>query len=173
MSAWPDDLAPEAASILASAPTPCAATLPLLWLVQDQRGWIPDEALGWVVAATGQTLAQLEAVLSFYTMFRRAPAGRWVLEVCRTLSCELAGAPRLLDHLQARLGVGIGETTPDGAFTLLAVECLAACGSGPVLHVNGVPYERVTPERADDILTALCEGRLPERPEADAWSYPS
>ena len=173
MSAWPPDLAPRAEAILAAAPTPRAATLPLLWLVQDRRGWIPNDALDWVVASTGQTRAQVEAVLSFYTMFRRTPAGRWVLEVCGTLSCELAGATGLLAHLEARLGVRAGRTTPDGLFTLLAVECLASCGSGPVLHVNGTPFERVTPERADALLASLQEGRLPERPEADSWTHAS
>ncbi|MBN1336516.1 MAG: NAD(P)H-dependent oxidoreductase subunit E [Deltaproteobacteria bacterium] len=169
---WAPDLAPLAREILAGALVPGAATLPLLWLVQDRRGWISDEALAWVAGSTGRSLAQVEAVVSFYSMFRRAPAGRWVIEVCRTLSCELAGAPRLLAHLEDRLGVRAGETTPDGAFTLLAVECLASCGSGPVLHVNGIPFERVTPERADALLDALREDRLPERPEADLWTWP-
>jgi len=170
---WPPDLAPAAEALVAASHDPRAAMLPLLWLVQDRRGFVPDEALDPIAAATGQARAEVEAVLSFYTLFRRFPPGRWVLEACRTLSCELAGAPRLLAHLEERLGVRAGQTTPDGLFTLLAVECLASCGSGPVLHVNGLPFERVTPERADALLAALREGRLPERPEADAWTWPS
>ncbi|MFN2432842.1 MAG: NAD(P)H-dependent oxidoreductase subunit E, partial [Gemmatimonadota bacterium] len=111
--------------------------------------------------------AEVQAVISFYTMFDRRPAGRYKLQVCRTLSCALMGAYDVLRHLEERLGIHDGETTADGLFTLQEVECLGSCGTGPMMQVNAKYYENLTLERVDGLLETLRSGtpeldRVPE-----------
>ena len=94
-------------------------------------------------------------MVSFYTMFHRKPVGRHVVQVCRTLSCALMGADELFEHLTRKLGVGPGETTSDGRFTLKCVECLASCGTAPVVQINDDYYENLTPAGLDRVLDGL------------------
>lgn len=165
--------------IVARYPQPQAAMLPVLWVVQGERGWIPVEAMEWVAARLGCSPATVQSVVRFYTMFDERPVGRYKLQVCRTLSCELMGARRIIDHLRGRLGVEPGETTADGWFTLQVVECLASCGTGPMMQCNLKFYENLTPERIDALLDEL-RGREPdpdddrpviyERPDGDAYA---
>jgi NADH-quinone oxidoreductase E subunit len=117
-------------------PTKMAVCLPLLWLVQGKYGWIPEEAIEVVASRCEVPLSHVYSVVSFYTMFNRAPVGRYTLQLCTNLSCQLMGAEHLLDCLRARLGIELGETTPDGLFTLSEVECLAACEMAPMVQVN-------------------------------------
>jgi NADH-quinone oxidoreductase subunit E len=132
-----------------------AALLPVLHIVQRENGWIPAEAEAWVAATVGVPLLRVREVLSFYTLFRRAPVGRYVIQVCRNLSCFLAGSEEIIRHLEARLGVGDGGTTPDGRFTLSLVECLGNCDHAPCLMVNDDDYGPVTKEMVDGILKRL------------------
>jgi NADH-quinone oxidoreductase subunit E len=132
-----------------------AALLPVLHIVQREKGWIPAEAEAWVAAAVGVTVVRVREVLSFYTLFRREPAGRHVIQVCRNLSCYLAGAEDVIRHLEARLGVRDGGTTPDGRFTLSVVECLGNCDHAPCLMVDDDDYGPVTKEMVDGILKRL------------------
>lgn len=147
--------------IVARYPHPQAAMLPVLWVVQGERGWIPVEAMEWVADRLGCSPATVQSVVRFYTMFDEQPVGRWKLQVCRTLSCELMGARRIIDHLRDRLGIEPGETTADGLFTLQEVECLASCGTAPMLQCNLKFYENLTPERVDALLEEL-RGREPD-----------
>lgn len=117
-------------------PTKTAACLPMLWLIQGKLGWIPEEAVEVVAGRCEVPLSHVFSVVSFYTMFNRAPVGRYHLQVCTNLSCQLMGAEHMLDCLRDRLGVEIGQTTPDGMFTLGEVECLAACEMAPMVQVN-------------------------------------
>jgi len=94
-------------------------------------------------------------VASFYTMIHTKPVGRYVLQVCTNISCMLSDAGGILDHLKAKLGVRPGETTPDGKYTLLEVECLGSCGTSPVMQINDDYYEELTPEKIDRILDGL------------------
>lgn len=151
--------------------TPEAATLPLLWLAQDAWGWISQEVMALVAETLGVTPAHVHSVVTFYTMFRTEPPGRWHLEVCRTLSCAVSGAEGILQHLEGRLGITAGETRSDGAYSLEAVECLAACGAGPVMQVNGRLFERMTPAGADALLAALDRGEMPSDEEAAQWTW--
>jgi NADH-quinone oxidoreductase E subunit len=141
--------------IIARYPKKLAAMLPVLWEVQREQGWISPEAMEWVAAQLECSPAAVQSVVTFYTMFDDQPVGKWKLQVCRTLSCELMGARRIVDHLRARLGIEPGETTADGMFTLQEVECLASCGTGPMMQVNLKFYENLTPERIDAILEEL------------------
>lgn len=142
-------------AIIARYPERQAAMLPVLWAVQGEKGWISADAMEWVARKLECTPATVQSVVRFYTMFDDRPVGKYKLQVCRTLSCELMGARRIIDHLRERLGIEPGETTADGRFTLQEVECLASCGTGPMLQCNLKFYENLTPERVDALLEEL------------------
>ena len=124
-----------------------SAILFALYLAQQQQGYITGAAMRFVAGQIGCTPAEVEDVVSYYTMFYTKPVGKYVLNVCRTLSCALLGAERVTEELCARLGVRPGETTADGAFTVIEVECLGACDRAPVVMVNDDGWhERLSPE---------------------------
>jgi NADH-quinone oxidoreductase subunit E len=129
--------------------------LPCLRRVQEDHGYVSDSDIDALVAYLGVPRIQIEEVLSFYGQFRRAPVGRCHIEVCRNVSCALNGAERLIDHLSKALGIRPGETTPDGGFSLATVECVASCGTAPVVVANGTYHESMSAEKLD----ALIEGR--------------
>ena len=128
--------------------------LPCLRRIQEDRGYVADEDIDGVVQYLGVPRIQVEEVLSFYGQFRRKPIGRCHLQVCRNLSCSLLGAEKIVEHLSATLGIKPGETTPDGRFTLSTVECLAACGTAPVMMVDDTYHESLTPDGIDALLKA-------------------
>ncbi len=132
-----------------------AALLPVLHLIQRESGYISADAEKWAAEVLGIEPLRVREVLTFYTLFRRAPAGKYVIQVCRNLSCALGGSDDLLARLEARLGVPPGETTPDGKYTLLAAECLGHCDHAPCLMINDDDHGPVTPERLDAILKGL------------------
>jgi NADH-quinone oxidoreductase subunit E len=133
-----------------------SAILYALYLVQYQQGYISGAAMRFVAEQIGCTAAEVEDVVSYYTMFYTRPVGKYVVNVCRTLSCALLGAERVTEELSAKLGIHPGQTTPDGTFTLMEVECLGACDRAPVVMVNDRYWqERLSPEQVakwvDDI----------------------
>lgn len=136
-------------------PTPRAALLPVLWLCQERFGWISHPVIAAVAQRLGESPAYVEGVVTFYTMFRTRPPARFVLQVCRTLSCAVCGGKELMAHLKEKLGIDFGEQTADGLFELQAVECLGACGSAPVMQVNDDYYEHLSPEQVDAVLDKL------------------
>jgi NADH-quinone oxidoreductase subunit E len=129
--------------------------LPCLRRIQEDRGFIADSDIEGIVAYLGVPRIQVEEVISYYTQLRRKPIGRWHLEVCRNVSCCMRGAESLLAHLQAKLGVAAGETTPDGKFTLSTVECLGSCGTAPVVVVNEAYHENMSAAKVDALLAEL------------------
>jgi NADH-quinone oxidoreductase subunit E len=140
-----------------------SAVLPALYLVQDQQGYITANAMRHVAELLAMTPADVEDVVSFYTMFYTKPVGKFVVQVCRTLSCALNGAERVTEELEAKLGIAKGETDAAGTFTLLEVECLGACDRAPVVMVNETWHERLSPSdaaRLVDDLRARGEGAL-------------
>lgn len=143
---------------VARYPLARSAMLPCLHLAQDELGYLTDEAIVAVAEAIGVKSDEVESVVTFYSMFHQEPKGRHVIKVCASVSCYLMGCDAVLDGLERTLGVRRGETTPDGRFTLEAVECLAACGMAPALQVNGEFVEQVTPEMAERLVTFLAEG---------------
>lgn len=151
----PAEAVAEIDRTIALYPERQAAMLPVLWIVQREAGWISPEAMVWVGERLGCSAAAVQAVVTFYTMFDEHPVGRWKLQVCRTLSCELMGARAVIDRIRERLGIEAGETTEDGEFTLQEVECLASCGTGPMMQCNLKFYENLTPERVDALLDEL------------------
>jgi NADH-quinone oxidoreductase E subunit len=132
-----------------------SAVLPALYLVQDQQGFITAHAMRYVAQLLGITPADVEDVVSYYTMFFTKPVGTFVLSVCRTLSCALNGAERVTEEIRGALGIKAGETDKSGTFTLLEVECLGACDRAPVIMVNDAWQERQRPEDVKRLLDDL------------------
>ena len=129
--------------------------LPCLRRVQEVRGHVADADIDAIVDYLGVARIQVEEVLSYYTHFQREPVGRWHIQPCRNVSCSLRGAERIIEHLSKKLGCAPGETTADGRFTLSTVECLASCGTAPVVMVNGTYHESMTPEKLDRLIEGL------------------
>lgn len=142
----------KAEEILSAYPEKRAALLPILWLVQEQEGWVPPSAAGAVAELAGVTEAEVMEVASFYTMFMRRPVGRNHIQVCAGVCCRLRGSDWLLGYLKEKLGVGVNETTPDGEFHLSTVECLGSCGTAPMMQVGDDYYENLDAARVDEIL---------------------
>lgn len=133
-----------------------SAILYALYLAQSQQGYLTAAAMRHVAAQIGCTSAEVEDVVSYYTMFFTKPVGKYVLNVCRTLSCALLGAERVVEELSAALGIQPGETDPSGMFTLLEVECLGACDRAPVVMINDTDWhERLAPEQVRQFIEDL------------------
>jgi len=145
----------ELRELVARYPDKRSAMLPALAIAQREQGYLTPEAYEWVAKALDTTPTWVASVASFYTMLREEPVGKYLIQVCTNLSCSLVGAKPLLLYLQERLGIRVGETTPDGLFTLATVECLGSCATAPVMQVNDRYYERLTRERIDEILAEL------------------
>jgi NADH-quinone oxidoreductase subunit E len=129
--------------------------LPCLRRIQEDRGYVGDEDIEGLVDYLGVPRIQIEEVLSFYGQFRRKGVGRCHLQTCRNVSCSLRGSERILEHLEKRLGIAPGETTPDGRFSLSTVECLGSCGTAPVVVINDTYHESMTPEKLDALIESL------------------
>ena len=145
----------EIQDILKRYPTKQAALLPVLWVAQNQFGWISEEVMQLVAQTLAISPAHVYGVVTFYTMYHRHPIGKYHLQVCRTLSCAMMGGASLLCQLKEKLKIQEGETTPDGRFTLSLVECLASCGTAPAMRVNETYHENLTVEKLDGILEEL------------------
>ena len=132
-----------------------SAILPALYLVQRQHGYVSLSAIKHVAEAIGCTPADVEDVVSFYTMFYTRPVGRYVVQVCRTLPCALRGAERVTEELIVALGTGTNGTDPSGTFTLMEVECLGACDRAPIVMINDSWHECLSPDRARTLAVDL------------------
>jgi NADH-quinone oxidoreductase subunit E len=132
-----------------------AAMLPVLYLAQHEFGHLGPEAIEYVAGLMGQAPARVYSVVSFYTMYNMKPIGRHHIQICRTLPCALGGAEKITAFVKQRLGIESGQTTPDGRFTLTEVECLASCGTAPMMQVNDDYYENLTEEKITEILESL------------------
>jgi NADH-quinone oxidoreductase subunit E len=142
-------------AIVARYPHAQAAMLPVLWEVQRHKGWIDAEGEAWIAERLGTSAARVHGCVTFYTMYKQKPSGKYHIQVCTTLSCMLRGSDELVEHLKQKLGIDIGETTADGKFSLVRVECLGSCGTAPMFQLNDDYHEDLTPEKADRILDAL------------------
>jgi NADH-quinone oxidoreductase subunit E len=132
-----------------------SALLPALHIAQDEQGWLSEETQREVAELLGLAEQTVRGVVSFYTMFYQRPVGKYVLQVCRNLSCCAMGGHRLQKQIEQKLGIAEGETTTDGRFTLFSVECLGSCGTAPVLMVNDAYHENMTAQDVDRLLTEL------------------
>ncbi len=133
-----------------------SALIPVLHIAQAEfGGWLSPETMDLVAETLRLKPIEVYEVASFYTMFNLQPVGKCLIEVCRTSSCWLSGAEDIMDHLEKRLGIKMGETTADGQFTLRAVECLGSCGTAPMLQVGADYHENLTIEKVDGLLNEL------------------
>jgi NADH-quinone oxidoreductase subunit E len=132
-----------------------AAILPVLYLAQQEFGYLGQEAIEYVAQLMGQSTARVQGVVSFYTMLNTKPIGRHHIQICRTLPCALRGAEQLTDFIKKTLGIEVGQTTADGRFTLSEVECLASCGTAPMMQINEDYYENLTDDKVTEILASL------------------
>ncbi|MGH2479080.1 MAG: NADH-quinone oxidoreductase subunit NuoE, partial [Ktedonobacteraceae bacterium] len=136
-------------------PVARSALMPALHIAQAEEGYITQAGIEAVAEILNLTADDVKSVATFYTMYYQRPHGKKVVSICTGISCYLRGCDQLLEHLETHLGIKRGETTPDDHFTLECVECLASCGTAPVLQVNGEFVENVTPDMADALLDEL------------------
>src|SRR3989442_4926451 len=132
-----------------------AALLPWLWLAQEEYGHVSEGAMKEIAGVLDLTPPQVYETVTFYTMLNRQPIGKFHIQVCHSLMCALVGTEQLLGWIHAKLGIKPGQTTPDGLFTLSQVECLASCGTGPMMQVNDDYFEQLTQEKLNRILNDL------------------
>lgn len=149
-----------ARGIIAMFPEARSATIQLCHLAQEQDGWLTEEAMEQIAEMVGATPAEILGTASFYEMFKTHPVGKYSVNVCTNISCQLGGGEELLSHAERTLGVCAGGTTEDGMFTLEDVECVAACSGAPAVQVNYRYFENVSPEGLEGIIDDLRSGRL-------------
>jgi NADH-quinone oxidoreductase subunit E len=148
--------------IIARYPRPKSALIPLLHLSQEQNGWVTDDAMKHIAELVGVTPAEVLGTASFYEMFKFEPVGKYVINICGTMSCALMGSEELLHHAEHRLGIKAGGTTADGMFTIEHAECQAACTEAPCLQVNYRYRFRMTTAQLDALIDDLAAGKLAE-----------
>lgn len=141
--------------IITHYPVKRSAILPALYIAQEEHGHVTDDDVKYLAQRLDMRVNEVEEVVTFYTMYSRKPVGKYKLQVCRTLSCQLAGAEDLTEHLEHKLGCGVNQTTADGKFTLQEVECLGYCDLAPVLQVNFDYHEQITTEGVDKLIAEL------------------
>ena len=150
-----DKYGTEIEQILGRYPVRRSALIPLLYLAQRDQGFITEVAMKEIAALLHLTPPQVYETVTFYTMLNLKRVGKFHVQVCKSLMCALVGSDTLIGWIKAKLGINPGETSPDGLFTLSTVECLAACGTAPMMQINDDYYERLTEEKVDRILTDL------------------
>lgn len=129
-----------------------SAILAILHLVQEENGWLSINSMDQVAAILGIKPIEVYEVATFYTMFHIEPVGKHVWEVCRTGPCMLVGSDKIIEHIEKKLDIKVGETSADGLFTLKTVECMGACGYGPMFQCKGKNYEHLTTEKVDELI---------------------
>jgi NADH-quinone oxidoreductase subunit E len=132
-----------------------SAVMAVLRIAQEEHNWLSAPLMDYVADLLGMRPIQVYEVATFYSMYDLKPVGRHKISVCTNVSCMLCGSDVIVSHLQKRLGIKLGETTPDNKFTLKEVECLAACGGAPMLQIGKKYYENLTPQKVDEILAGL------------------
>lgn len=149
-----------AKKIIARYPRPRSALIPLCHLAQEQDGWLSEEAMAHIAELIDCTSAQVRGTASFYEMFKLHPVGKYCVNVCTNIACQLLGGEELLEHAEETLGVRCGGTTPDGMFTLEDVECVAACTEAPAVQVNYRYFHHLDPDSFDELIAGLRSGEL-------------
>lgn len=138
-------------------PSKRSLILPCLFLLQADKGFVDQEGMSYIAERIGApvSLAQVHGVATFYTMYNKKPVGKFHIQICGNISCYLAGSDSITEHVCSKLGIEAGETTTDKKFTVDEVQCLGACGFGPVAQINDKYYENLTPEIIENILSEL------------------
>ncbi len=164
----------EITDILSRYPVKRSALIPLLYVAQRDQGYVTESVMREIAALLRLTPPQVYETITFYTMFNLKPIGKFHLQVCKSLMCALVGSDTLFGWINAKLGIAPGETTADGLFSLSAVECLAACGTGPMMQINDDYYEQLTEDKLDRILSDLrSTGTSPLKSGPFMWPEPT
>ncbi len=165
-------------------PNKKSAVMPALYIAQEELGWLRPEAIRWVADRVNLPESHVVEVASFYTMYYKRPVGKYHIQVCRTLSCMVCGARQLTDAIKTRLKVAPQEITSDGMWSYEEVECLGSCGTAPMVEINDVFFENLTPEKLLSLMTKIesdkpdlrfsevrksLGGGLPDHPRSEAW----
>lgn len=129
-----------------------SALLPVLHLAQEVYGWLSSETMDYVASLLQIEPIEVYEVATFYSMYNLKPVGKYMFEVCQTGPCMISGSDDIIDYIKQRLGIGVGETTPDGLFTLKTVECLGACGYAPMMQMGKHYKEHLTRHKVDQII---------------------
>ena len=132
-----------------------SALIPLLFVIQRERGYIDNPGVNFLAKFLRLEVTDVWETATFYTMFNMRPVGRHHIQICKTLSCKIMGEPEITGHICNKLGIKVGETTPDGKFTVSLVECLGSCGTAPMMQVGFNYHEDLTTEKVDEILDSL------------------
>ena len=132
-----------------------SAVMAALRIAQEEHGWLSVPLMDYIAELLGMRPIQVYEVASFYSMYDLKPVGKHKISICTNISCMLCGSDAIVKHLEQRLGIKLGETTPDGKITLKEVECLAACSGAPMFQIGKTYYENLTPEKVDRILEGL------------------
>jgi len=140
---------------IAKYPVKRSSILPLMFIVQRERGYLDAPAVAYLAKRLDLRTTDIWEVATFYSMIYTKPIGKYHIQVCKTLSCKLLGSGKITKHCSEKLGIKVGETTPDGKFSLSEVECLGSCGTAPMFQINFDYHENLTPERVDEILESL------------------
>ena len=133
-------------------PTAQALVLPVLWIVQEQEGYISEDSMRYVAALLGLPFGHILGVVTFYTMLHSKPAGKHHIEICTNVSCMLRGSGKILEYLEKKLGIKAGEVSPDKRWSLAEAECMGSCGTAPMLAVGDEYYENLTIAKIDALL---------------------
>lgn len=132
-----------------------SALIPLLFVIQRERGWIDNPGVNFLAKFLGLEVTDVWETATFYSMFNLRPIGRHHIQICKTLSCKIMGEPDITNHICGKLGIKPGETTEDGKFTVMLVECLGSCGTAPMMQIGFDYHEDLTIEKVDKILGSL------------------
>jgi NADH-quinone oxidoreductase subunit E len=149
------DIVDKIEELKSKYPSPRALVLPSLWMIQYEDGYISLDAIDEISELIDTPPMEIYRVATFYTMFNLEPVGRYHIQICKTLSCSLRGKSEVLKRVAEMLDIGVGETTSDGKYTLSQVECLGSCGTAPVMQINDIYHENLTPEKAEEIVDSL------------------
>jgi NADH-quinone oxidoreductase E subunit len=152
---FPPEAMARIQKILTRYPTKQAALLPVLWVAQETWGWISREAAEEVARVLELPPSHVDGVLTFYTMYNLRPVGRHLLQICTSISCHLAGAEGLIERCRERLGIDLEQTSKDGKFSLVEVECIAGCDRAPSMMVNDKYYEPMDEKKLTELLDRL------------------
>jgi len=158
----PDEIATFSAEVeaeidrhLAKYPVMRSAILPLMFIVQRERGYLDPPGVSYLAKRLNLRITDIWEVATFYSMIHTEPIGKYHIQVCKTLSCKLLGSDTITEHCSKKLGIRVGETTPDNKFSLSEVECLGSCGTAPMFQVNFDYHEKLTTDKVDHVLDSL------------------
>ena len=155
MATFSPEVEAEIDGHLAKYPVKRSAILPLMFIVQRERGYLDPPGVLYLANRLALRITDIWEVATFYSMIQTEPVGKYHIQICKTLSCKILGEPKITEHVCNKLGIKPGETTADGRFTVSLVECLGSCGTAPMFQINFDYHENLTPQKVDDILASL------------------